>query len=312
MEENMDEVHEFIIPYSELNLEVYNEAYFNKMGVTAEISVVMDTNVMKGGAHSYESILQMEKGDTQITVPYKFFHYRLKYLFGDLFSNNVGENAFTKTFTTASVYGKHILDSIGASVKETTNKGINTFKEKTATIESPFTYGNKEKQEEPKIEPSPEPIPEPVDEAPEKKESEQKSTKEPEEPEEPEEKKDWFPFINWFRFDDKQELNKEQLMETITKMNHIKIKIYGRKTSIDLNNYYDIVQYIKIIHNLHIKQLSIAEIGTVKINNVIIVIGNIIKKEETTESIFKKSIFKDISLKKFENTEAHKLLFFDS
>lgn len=302
--------HIFIIPYSDLNLEVYNEEYFKRLGINAEIKVVIHNQ--SGGNHSFESILKMEKNDNTITVPYKFFHYRFKFLFGDIFSDlnkNISkENVFEKTMNNISVYGKHIADTLMEKSKNMKPLSIN---EKDMNIEDNKVETQEQEQKQ-------KPLNEKIDTADTLGISENQRKNDIIDKEKAKTKvsqNKWFNKMQkWvseaFNITDDPTKNDGVISIKTDTTNHIKIILYGKKSNIDFSNYADIIQYVKIIYNLHIKQITIKEIETVKINGKICIIGNIVKEDEPIINVFKRGIFKDFPLKKIENTEAHKLLLF--
>jgi hypothetical protein len=301
-----NDAHTFIIPYSDLNLEVYNEEYFKRLGIHAEIRVVVKGQT--GGGHSYDSILEMEKKDNLITVPYKFFHYRLKFLFGDVFTGfdagKTVENTFEKTMNNVSVYGKHIIDSLSKKAKTVKMPSITIPKTETnqAQEENQEQYHNDNiniENIESEIQPQ------------EKESSEQPIQEEPSVKSKPgfvKKMQKWL--ADAFKITDDPSKNEGNIDIDTNDTSHIKIILYGTKNIPDPTNYADVIQYVKIIHNLHIKQITIKELETVKIDDNICIIGNIVKEIESLMDVFKRGVFKDFPLKRIENTEAHKLLLF--
>ncbi len=300
-------IHSFTIPYSDLNLEVYNEEYFKNIGLEAEVSVVIPQT---GGGYSYPTILKMEENDNKITVPYKFFHYRLKYLFGEPLNGSFGssgEDMFTKTMEQVSVYGKYIMDTVD---KQSYNVKSSLNGMSKSNVFSKINF-NKVPQNEVAVKPEPQPEPEPEPEPQHEPEPDDDISKKDQANENEKPKDDrWNWLYDFFKLDNKNVDGQQSTNNVSTHTNGIKIVIHGVKSKIDVNEYQDIVQYVRIIHNLHIKHLSIQEIETIKINDKIVIIGNIEKKEEPTMEVFKRGAFSELSINKIENTEAHKLLLF--
>lgn len=70
-----DEGTAFEMDYSEDILEMYSDNYFSNRGTQAKIVIVVDKEeITKGGGQIQE--------DHTLTIPYRYFHYRAKYLSG--------------------------------------------------------------------------------------------------------------------------------------------------------------------------------------------------------------------------------------
>ena len=141
-----------IMPFTEHNFNTYSEENFKKMGIPATVSIITNdesiTNdsrlrptsfvsspptapsfttenipKMSGGTISYDELTN-GSNDTTMTIPYKSFYMRMKYL-TNMFDNKINdderEGLFTRTFKEIPVIVnkgfqkiKHILDDINA------------------------------------------------------------------------------------------------------------------------------------------------------------------------------------------------------
>jgi len=70
-----DEGTAFEMDYSEDILEMYSDNYFTNRGIQAKLNIILDNqHLIKGGGGSIY--------DQTITIPYRYFYYRAKYLLG--------------------------------------------------------------------------------------------------------------------------------------------------------------------------------------------------------------------------------------
>jgi hypothetical protein len=71
-----DEGTAFEMDYSEDILEMYSDNYFTNRGIQAKLNIILDNqHLIKGGGGSIDD-------DQTITIPYRYFYYRAKYLLG--------------------------------------------------------------------------------------------------------------------------------------------------------------------------------------------------------------------------------------
>jgi hypothetical protein len=115
-----------IMPFTEHNFNTYSEENFKKMGIPATVSIITnDESItkMSGGTISYDELTN-DSNDKTMTIPYKSFYMRMKYL-TNMFDNKINdderEGLFTRTFKEIPVIVnkgfqkiKHILDDINA------------------------------------------------------------------------------------------------------------------------------------------------------------------------------------------------------
>jgi hypothetical protein len=115
-----------IMPFTEHNFNTYSEENFKKMGIPATVSIITnDESIIKmsGGTISYDELTNVSN-DKTMTIPYKTFYMRMKYL-TNMFDNKINdderEGLFTRTFKEIPVIVnkgfqkiKHILDDINA------------------------------------------------------------------------------------------------------------------------------------------------------------------------------------------------------
>jgi hypothetical protein len=107
------------MPFNEHNFNTYNEEKFRKYGIKAKVTILngeMDTSKMTGG-----EIVYGEQDEKTMTIPYKSFYTRMKYLtsmFENRPSDSEREGLFMRTFKEIPVIVKDAYNKIKRSLDE--------------------------------------------------------------------------------------------------------------------------------------------------------------------------------------------------
>jgi hypothetical protein len=78
----------FILPFSEFNLKTYTDDYFTSNNINATISILINRNDEIKGGNKFNLLDYGVPENSKLTIPYKFFHYKLLYLKNKIRGNN--------------------------------------------------------------------------------------------------------------------------------------------------------------------------------------------------------------------------------
>ena len=115
------------LPFTERNFKLYTEDYFRQLDMNVKVSIVISNDKLtQNGGESIESI----------SIPYRYFHYNIKYLSDKIFQKNDGvdetknESIFIESLKGMPIRMKKMRDKIGKYFEnvpktEGNTKGVN-------------------------------------------------------------------------------------------------------------------------------------------------------------------------------------------
>jgi len=114
----------FEIDYNEENLRIYTDDYFKNRGIEATITLVMDKNeFMKGGNVFFED----NEEEKTLTIPYRYFYYRAKYLTGSTKENDNSSDNKSKNSSIFVDFFKGLPDAVSSVFEKIKGLGKTTF-----------------------------------------------------------------------------------------------------------------------------------------------------------------------------------------
>jgi len=114
----------FEIDYNEENLRIYTDDYFKNCGIEATITLVMDKNeFMKGGNVFFED----NEEEKTLTIPYRYFYYRAKYLTGSIKENDNSSDNKSKNSSVFVDFFKGLPDVVSSVFEKIKGLGKTSF-----------------------------------------------------------------------------------------------------------------------------------------------------------------------------------------